>query len=431
MQSTEKSVVDKGSELLSKVPEVTIFFWVIKILCTTVGETASDFLNVNLRLGLVGTSIVTGILLLVSLVFQFRAKRYVPGIYWVTVVMISVFGTLVTDNLTDGMGVPLETSTLVFSALLALTFRVWYAYEKTLSIHSVYTRRREGFYWLTILFTFALGTASGDLMAESLGLGYLLTGTIVVSIIAAAAIAWRFGLNAILAFWIVYILTRPLGASMGDYLSQSKKYGGLGLGATETSVIFLSAILATVAYLSLSKRDQVVASTEPKVAPHQQRGAVLQLVAVIAVVVLGGGAGYKWRHDSFQNAVKEAPAASPIAKTGTTAATKMTTAGGAQPSPPATQVRPLGDLNYFKTLTDDTLALVLAGKWPKAKTRVTDLETAWDDAEASLKPMNPAKWHEMDGAIDHVLKQLRATQSDAARCTAALQALSQIIRANE
>ncbi len=266
-------------------------------------------------------------------------------------------------------------------------------------------------------------------MAESLGLGYLLTGAIVVSVIAAAATAWRFGLNAIVAFWIVYILTRPLGASLGDYLSQSKKYGGLGLDATETSVIFLSAILATVAYLSLSKRDQEVASTEP--APVHQRGAVLQLVAVIAVVVLGDGAGYKWRHDSFQNAVQDAQGPAAIATTATTATTKMTTTGRAQPSAPAAHVQALGDLNDFKTLTDDTLALAQAGKLAKAKTRVTDLETAWDDAEASLKPMNPAKWHEIDDSIDHVLKQLRAAQPDAARCTAALQALSRIITANE
>src|SRR5579872_4896000 len=158
--------------MLNKVPEVTIFFWIIKILCTTVGETAADFLNVNLNLGLTGTSIVTGVLLVIALVFQFRSKKYVPWIYWLTVALVSVFGTLVTDNLTDAMGVPLEFSTILFSILLAAIFLVWYLNEKTLAIHSIFTTRREAFYWLTILCTFALGTASGDLFAEGLGLGY-------------------------------------------------------------------------------------------------------------------------------------------------------------------------------------------------------------------------------------------------------------------
>src|SRR6266404_4887646 len=158
------NIKNTGKQMINKVPQVTLFFWVIKVLCTTVGETFADFLNVNLNFGLTGTSVVMGILLIISLFFQFRAKKYIPVIYWITVVFISVFGTLVTDNLTDKMGVPLETSTVFFSILLLLTFAFWYAKEKTLSIHSIYTRSREIFYWLTILFTFALGTASGDLM---------------------------------------------------------------------------------------------------------------------------------------------------------------------------------------------------------------------------------------------------------------------------
>jgi uncharacterized membrane-anchored protein len=205
---------------LNKVPEVTIFFWIIKVLGTTIGETAADFLNVNLNFGLTGTSIVTGVLLIIALLFQFRSKKYTPWIYWTSIVLISVFGTLVTDNLTDALGVPLEVSTIVFSVLLGLTFLVWYLKEKTLSIHSIFTRRREAFYWLTILFTFALGTASGDLMAEGLGLGYLVTGIIVAVTIAVIALAWKKGLNPILSFWLIYIFTRPLGASIGDLLSQ-------------------------------------------------------------------------------------------------------------------------------------------------------------------------------------------------------------------
>ncbi|WP_456152492.1 COG4705 family protein, partial [Paenibacillus kobensis] len=219
----------------------TIFFWLIKVLCTTVGETFSDFLSFNVGLGLPLTTLLMGISFVVVLFLQFKATKYIPLVYWLTVVLISVFGTLLTDNLTDGFGVPLELSTITFSVLLAITFMLWFSSEKTLSIHSIYTIRREGFYWLTILFTFALGTAVGDLYSEQLGVGYLGTGIIVIIIIACLYVAWKLKLNEILAFWLVYILTRPLGASIGDYLSQSKKNGGLDLGATTTSVIFLSA----------------------------------------------------------------------------------------------------------------------------------------------------------------------------------------------
>ncbi|MGH8921595.1 MAG: COG4705 family protein, partial [Acidimicrobiales bacterium] len=183
--------------LLNKVPEVTLYFWIVKVLCTTVGESAADFLNVNLNFGLTGVSVLTGALLVVALVLQFTAKRYVPARYWLAVALVSVFGTLVTDNLTDSLGVPLETSTLVFAILLAITFVAWYATEETLSIHSIVTRRREAFYWLSVLFTFALGTATGDLMAEVLGLGYLVTGAIVAGLIAVLALAWRFGLHPV------------------------------------------------------------------------------------------------------------------------------------------------------------------------------------------------------------------------------------------
>ena len=247
----------KTKAMISKVSAVTIFFWIIKVLCTTVGETASDFLNVNLGLGLIGTSIIMGILFLIVLFLQFRATKYVPGLYWLTVVLISVFGTLVTDNLTDGMGVPLEFSTILFSICLLLTFVAWYLSEKDLSVHSIYTMRREAFYWLAILFTFALGTASGDLMAEGLGLGYLTTGLIVCACIICAAVAWRAGLDSVLSFWMIYIMTRPLGASLGDFLSQSTESGGLGLGATITSVIFLAAILVTVVFSHRHKKGFV------------------------------------------------------------------------------------------------------------------------------------------------------------------------------
>src|SRR4051812_4999538 len=246
-----------GRKMLNKVPEVTIFFWVIKIMCTTVGETAADYLNDNLGFGLTKTTYVTGALLIVLLAVQFRLRRYVPGVYWSVVVVISVFGTLITDNMTDGYNVPLTTSTIVFSIVLAAVFASWYAVERTLSIHTIFTTRREAFYWLAILFTFALGTAAGDLSAEKLDLGYAVSILIFGGLIAAVTIGhYAFGLNAVLSFWLAYILTRPLGASIGDEMSQnSHKYGGLGLGTTGTSYIFLGCILALVAYLSITRKD--------------------------------------------------------------------------------------------------------------------------------------------------------------------------------
>jgi uncharacterized membrane-anchored protein len=243
-------------QMLNKVPEVTLYFWVIKILSTTVGETAADNLNERLKLGLTGTTYVMGGLLIAALFVQFRTTKYVPWIYWLSVVLISIVGTLITDNLVDNYGVPLETTTILFSIALAVTFAVWYASERTLSIHTIFTTRREAFYWLAILFTFALGTAAGDLAAERLSLGYATSALIFAGMIAVVALAhFRFGLNAVLAFWIAYILTRPLGASIGDYLSQPQSNGGLGLGTTDTSLLFLTTILALVVYLTVTRRD--------------------------------------------------------------------------------------------------------------------------------------------------------------------------------
>jgi uncharacterized membrane-anchored protein len=243
--------------LLSKVPEVTAFFWIIKVLATTVGETAADFLNDTLGFGLSKTSVVMTVLLLASLAAQFVVKQYVAPVYWLAVVLISIVGTLITDLLTDSLGVPLEATTAVFAAALAATFLTWYASERTLSIHSIVTRTREAFYWLAILFTFALGTAAGDLLAERLSLGYALALAIFAAAIAVTALAhFKFGLNAVVAFWIAYVLTRPLGASIGDYLSQARADGGLGLGTTVTSGLFLATILVVVVYLTRTRRDE-------------------------------------------------------------------------------------------------------------------------------------------------------------------------------
>lgn len=247
-----------GRKMLNKVPEITLYFWIIKVLCTTVGETAADYLNTTLGLGLSGTSYVMTAVLVVVLVFQFASRRYKPGIYWLAVVLISVVGTLISDNLVDGYGVPLQTTTIVFAIALAITFAAWYASERTLSIHTIFTTRREAFYWAAVLFTFALGTSAGDYLSEQLALGYLNAVLLFAAAIAGVAVLhFVFRINAILSFWAAYILTRPLGASMGDWMSQSKADGGLGLGTTVTSLIFLSTILALVAYLAATKVDVI------------------------------------------------------------------------------------------------------------------------------------------------------------------------------
>ena len=243
-------------QMLNKVPEVTLYFWIIKIMATTVGETAADFLNINLHFGLTGTSIVMSAILIAFLFMQIRAKKYIPWLYWLAVVLISVVGTLITDNLVDNFGVSLEATTIAFSIALLATFAVWFASEKTLSIHSIFTLKRELFYWAAILFTFALGTAAGDLVAEGVSLGYANSTLVFGALIGVVAIAYYgFRLNAVLAFWIAYILTRPLGASFGDYLSQPLANGGIGLGATMTSILFLATILGLVTYLTFIRQN--------------------------------------------------------------------------------------------------------------------------------------------------------------------------------
>ena len=254
-----EKVVNRPGSMLVKVPEITMYFWIIKVLATTVGETFADFLNTKLGLGLSGTSIATFIALAAVLFFQFKGKGYRPSVYWLAIVLVSIAGTLVTDNLTDVVGVSLITSSIIFSIALAAVFTSWYLKEKTLAIHSIYTPTREAFYWLAILFTFALGTATGDLLAERLGLGYGYSLLVFAAVIGLISILWmRRIFNPVFGFWAVYVLTRPLGASIGDLLSQDKKAGGFGLGTTVTSFIFLVLIILTVSYLTRTKKDQIV-----------------------------------------------------------------------------------------------------------------------------------------------------------------------------
>ncbi|WP_077037960.1 hypothetical protein [Pelomonas sp. KK5] len=243
-----------SSSISNKVPVVTLAFWIIKILSTTVGETGADYLAVNADLGQGLTTGLTAALLVLALSLQMRGRRHLPWIYWLTVVLVSIVGTQITDVLTDGLGVSLYLSTAVFSAALAAIFFVWYRQEGTLSIRHIDSRRREAFYWAAILCTFALGTAAGDLATEALGLGFRLGIFIFAGLIAAIALlAWR-GANAVACFWAAYILTRPLGAALGDFLTQARDYGGLGLGAMATSAAFLTVIVLLVGVLTVQPR---------------------------------------------------------------------------------------------------------------------------------------------------------------------------------
>jgi len=251
-------------DLMIKVPAViTLWFWIIKILATTVGETGADFLIFNWNLGLGSTSLLMSILLVLFLAIQVRARTYIPWLYWMAVVFVSIVGTLITDNLTDNLGVPLEVTTITFAIALIITFALWYISEKSLSIHSIYTVKRELYYWAAILFTFALGTAAGDYLAETMALGFANSAWVFAAAIAAVVVAYMaFRLNAVVAFWLAYILTRPLGASLGDLLSQPVADGGLGLGTVNTSAVFLMAILVLVSLLTITRLDS--ASTAPQ-----------------------------------------------------------------------------------------------------------------------------------------------------------------------
>jgi uncharacterized membrane-anchored protein len=238
------------SPMLNKVPQVTLIFWVIKVLSTTVGETGADYLAVHVGLGANVTMTGMAFLLLFALLLQLRANRYVPWIYWLTVVLVSIVGTEITDLLTDKLEISLYVSTAVFACALAATFAIWFAVERTLSIRTIITTRRELFYWAAILFTFALGTAAGDLASEALGLGFQLGAVVFVVLIGFVAVFYQLGTDPVLTFWLAYILTRPLGASLGDLLSQSRNYGGAGLGTVHTSLAFLTVIIALVTWVT-------------------------------------------------------------------------------------------------------------------------------------------------------------------------------------
>jgi uncharacterized membrane-anchored protein len=239
---------------MSKVPEMTVYFWILKLLSTAMGEVTSDYLVS--QIDPVIAVALGGIGLVVALILQFSVRRYVAWIYWLTVVMVAIFGTMAADVLHVGLGIPYIVSTSFFAIALIVIFAVWYISEKTLSIHSIYTRRRELFYWATVMATFALGTATGDMTASTMNLGYLSSGVMFAILIAIPALAyWLLGLNEIVAFWLTYILTRPLGASFADWMGRERNAGGIGLGTGSVSLVLTILIACFVVYLMITRKD--------------------------------------------------------------------------------------------------------------------------------------------------------------------------------
>jgi uncharacterized membrane-anchored protein len=256
-----------AAQAASKVPQITVFFWIIKILTTAQGEATSDYLDH--RIAPPVAAAIGGLALVIALVLQFRARRYRAWIYWFAVDMVAVFGTMVADGLHVELGIPYAVSTAFFAVALAVIFVLWYRTEKTLSIHSIHTPRREAFYWATVLATFALGTAVGDLTATTLHLGYLTSGIMFTLIFAIPCVAhWRLRLNSVVAFWTAYVLTRPLGASYADWMGVPHSVGGLDFGRGPVAIGLTVPIIALVAYLAISRRD-----VEPGAAPARPHPA--------------------------------------------------------------------------------------------------------------------------------------------------------------
>ncbi|QIM22132.1 hypothetical protein G7075_14935 [Phycicoccus sp. HDW14] len=392
---------------LNKVPAITATFWMIKILSTTIGETFADFLAVQVGLGTALTDGAMLTVLAVTLVAQLRTRRYVPWLYWLTVVLVSIVGTQITDFFTDQLGVSLYVSTGVFAVVLAVVFVIWWSEERTLAITAIDTPRRERFYWGAILVTFALGTAGGDLATEALSLGFRNGALIFGGLILAAWAARRAGADAVAVFWVAYVLTRPLGASLGDLLTQERGYGGLGLGASTTSLLFLAVIVALVTREQLNVNRHGIRT---KGEPHP-------VSAVRDSAWAAGGAA--------------AVALAAVALT-PSAPTAAAASGTARPAVTATGIEadttsPLGDLTNFAVIVDDVSSKVSAGDQPAATTRVKDLEVAWDDAEAAIKPSSPGDWHTMDSAIDETLTALRASAPTPQASGAALKHLQGVI----
>ncbi|MFF0752916.1 hypothetical protein [Streptomyces sp. NPDC004267] len=396
MTTTTEAGTRTGRLMLNKVPEVTIWFWVIKILCTTVGESFADWINTQLGVGLVNTAWIFTVVFVVVLAVQLRLKRYVPFPYWLTVVVVSVTGTLYTDILTDRLNVPLWISSAVFSVLLAAVFGVWWARERTLSIHSVTTLSRESFYWLTVLVTFALGTATGDWILELTGWSPGVSVLLPLGLIAAITALWRFGANPVLSFWLAYILTRPLGANIGDWLASPKvaqspgEPTGLALGTFTTSLIFLGLILATVVYLTVTRSDvtetyEAAHAAHVTSAPRNERTALagfgLLAVATAGLLV--------WVHGQ--------PHVGPAPEDDATSAVQMAPGQAAKNFPPA-------KVGALRTLASTSLKDARSGNATGAHAAAQSLRDLWDADQATLQPLDDTGWTSIDAQMDKMLE---------------------------
>jgi len=401
------------SDFLNKVPVITATFWLIKILSTTIGETFADYLAVQVGLGTAATDGAMFAVLCVTLVAQLRARRLIPWLYWLTVVEVSIVGTQITDFFTDILGVSLYLSTAVFAVLLATVFTIWWRQERTLAITAIDTPRRERFYWAAILVTFALGTAGGDLATEALSLGFRWGTLIFGGLILAVWAFTRIGLNKVVAFWIAYVLTRPLGASLGDLLTQDPTYGGIGLGAGLTSALFLGVIVILVLreQVNVNRHGVRVKGQTPAVHPAHDYAWAAGGAAAIAVLAAFLGANLN-----------------PTTATAQVASGPITThPSGTAPAIETDATSTLGDLRPYAVIIDDLAAKEKSGDTQSSLARAKDLEVAWDSAEAAIKPTSPADWHLMDSAIDAVLTSVRATNPSTTDIQTALTALQQTV----
>ncbi|WP_034262237.1 hypothetical protein [Actinospica robiniae] len=396
MTTTTETRTHAGPLMFNKVPEITVWFWVIKVLCTTVGESFADWINMQLGVGLVNTAWIFTAVFVLVLAVQLRLKRYVPFPYWLTVVVVSVTGTLYTDILTDQLNVPLWISSAVFSVLLAVVFGTWWLRERTLSIHSVTTRSRESFYWLTVLVTFALGTATGDWTLELTGWSPGVSVLLPLGLIAAITALWRFGANPVLSFWLAYILTRPLGANIGDWLASPKVAQspgdptGLALGTFTTSLVFLGLILATVVYLTVTRSDV----TETYEAAHD--GHITSNVGRERTALLGFGllaaatAGLLvWAHGQ--------PHVGPAPEADATSTVQLAPGQAVKKFPPA-------EVGALRALTSTSLKDARSGDPAGAHAAVQSLRDLWDADQESLQPLDDTGWTSIDAQMDKVLK---------------------------
>jgi uncharacterized membrane-anchored protein len=386
--------------MLNKVPEVTVWFWVIKVLCTTVGESFADWINTTLGVGLVNTAWIFTAVFIAVLVVQLRLKRYVPFPYWLTVVVVSVTGTLYTDILTDRLNVQLWISSAVFSVLLAAVFGVWWLRERTLSIHSVATLPRESFYWLAVLVTFALGTATGDWTLQLTGWSPGVSVLLPLGLIAAITLLWRLHANPVLSFWLAYILTRPLGANIGDWLASPKTAQnpgdptGLALGTFTTSLIFLGLILATVLYLTVTRSD-VTETYEAVHTPQVTTDPRRESLGVAGFGLLGMATAVLlvWAHSRPHVGVAaeaDAPAAS-------TSVVHLAPGQAAKNFPPA-------KVGALRALASTSLKDAQSGDATGAHAATQSLRDLWDADQPSLQALDDTGWTAIDARMDHVLE---------------------------